>query len=126
MFEIASQKKFRFVTRKGNITAEDVWDLPLNDNSGASLNDLAKSLNREIKDNAEESFVETKSPSNKDLETKFSIVKRVIEVRLEKIEKRKTASVAKEKKEQVLRLIADKENDVLAGKSIEELRAMLD
>ncbi|MCP4374004.1 MAG: hypothetical protein GY797_38755 [Deltaproteobacteria bacterium] len=125
MFEIASRRKLRFPTRKGNLTAEDLWDLPLTSKNGASLDNLAKSLNKEIKETDEESFVEAKSTVSKDLETKFAIVKRVIVVRLEQVEKRKNAKVAKEKREQILRLIADKENDQLASKSLEELKALL-
>jgi hypothetical protein len=125
-FEKASKMKYRFTTRKGNLTTEDLWDLPLTSNSGVSLDDLAKALNKEIKENAEESFVLTKTTSNKDLETKFSIVKRVIEVRLEEIETRKTAAARKAKKEQLLQLIYDKENAALSNKSIDELRAMLE
>jgi len=126
LFEVATKKKLRFVTRKGNLTAEDLWDLPLTSKTNASLDNLAKSLNKEIKESAEESFVEAKSAVSKDLETKFAIVKRVIEVRLESANKMKLAHKAKEKREQILRLIADKENDALAGKSIEELKALLD
>jgi hypothetical protein len=125
-FEKASKMKYRFTTRKGNLTTEDLWDLPLTSESGVSLDDLAKALNKEIKENAEESFVLTKTTSNKDLETKFSIVKRVIEVRLEEIETRKTAAARKAKKEQLLQLIYDKENAALSNKSIDELRAMLE
>lgn len=127
MFEIASQKKLRFATMKGGITTEDLWDLPLTSTVGPSLENIWQDLNKKIKEaDSNESPFGVKSTTDRDLETKFSIVKRVIEVRLKMAEARKNAVVKKEKNEQILRLIYDKENDALAGKSIEDLRKMLD
>lgn len=127
MFEIASQKKLRFTTVKGGITAEDLWDLPLTSKISPSLENIWQGLNKKIKEaDRNESPFGVKSTTDKDLETKFSIVKRVIEVRLEMAEARKNASAKKEKNEQILRLIYDKENDALASKSIEDLKKMLE
>ena len=126
MFEKAIFNKYRFSTPKGNLTTEDVCDLPLTSKSGCSLDDLARSLNKQIRELKEESFVTVRSTSTTELETKLEIVKRVIQVRLEAIEKRRNMAKNKEKKERYLRLIADKENDAAAGLSIEELRKLVD
>ncbi len=129
MFELACQDKLRFTVQGmgGNLTTEDLFDLPLTNANGVSLDSIAITLNKAIKETAEgESFVKTKSKTNKELETKFAIVKRVIEIRLTSAEAKQNAAAKKEKNEQIMRLIADKENDELKGKSLEELKGMLD
>ena len=125
LFEKASELKLRFITSKGCLTTEDLWDLPLTSKHGPSLDGIAKSLRKDIKESTEESFVKKKTDIDAILETKFSIVKRVIEVRLENAEKKKMAIKTKEKRQQILELIADKEKDQRSNLSIEELKAML-
>lgn len=125
MFEQASRKKLRFDTVAGNITVEDLWDLPLTSVSGASLDTLAKSLNKAVKESDEESFVVKKTTLNEVLDLKFSIVKHVIEVRLEEIEQKENAAARKAKKEMIMGIIADKQNDKLKNTSIKKLEEMV-
>ncbi len=125
MFEKATQFKFRFNSRKGLISAEDLWDLPLTHANGTSLDQVAKDLSREIKDRDVESFVEIKDNIDLVLETKLAIVKHIIKVRLAIIDTTKLAMETQQKRQQILTLIADKKNDELKGKTIEELEAMI-
>ena len=126
MFEKASRLKLRFSTALGNATIEDLWDMPLiSRKAGASLDDLAKSLNRSIKDGEEESFVTQKSAANTVLSLKFDIVKHVIKVKLEEAEASEKATEIKAKKEKILSIIADKEDEALKGKSATELKELL-
>jgi len=122
MFEIAAAAKLRFNTpmKGGNMTAEDLFDLSL-----PGLNKIAKSLNKQIKETSEETFIGDKSTVDKELETKFSIVKRVIEIRLAARDAIENAKEVKDFNEQIKRLIHDKENDELKGKSIEELKGLM-
>ena len=99
MFEKASRLKLRFDTPKGMITTEDVWDLPLTSRNGASLDNLAKDLNRTIKETEEESFVADKSARNTVLELKFDIVKHIIEVKKAELTASKKAVEIKAEKE---------------------------
>jgi hypothetical protein len=119
MFKQATKEKFRFSTGRGNITVEDLWDLPLNE-----IDVLAKKLNREVKDSAEESFIAKRTAETKRLEARFEIVKAVIKERLEDIEVQESRVREKAKKERILSIIADKEDEELAGKSVEELKGM--
>ena len=125
MFEKATRGKYRYDTAKGKINTEDLWDMPLSSPDGFSLDDLAKSLNRKLKASEEESFVQKKSNASSILDSKFSIVKRVIEVKLAQIEDNEATAVKKAKKDQILGILADKEEGSLRDKTPEELEKML-
>ena len=120
MFITATRLKLRYKTSVGSIATEDLWDLTLE-----SLNTLAKSLNKELKDAQEESFIGTKSKANAILEIKFEIVKYVIKVKLEEAEKRKSAAERKAKREILLATIEEIEGKELKNKPLAELRAEL-
>lgn len=126
MFQQASKLKLRFQTKSGNVTAEDLWDLPLTSAKGASLDNLAKQLSKELKENSEESFVSVKTTKNAELELKFEIVKHVIKVKLEENEKSKNALVIKAKKQKIMELIEAKENEAMAAQGIDELKKALE
>jgi hypothetical protein len=83
MFEQAARLKVRYSTAKGQLTVEDLWDLPLTSTTGkANLNDIAKGLNRELKNADDEDFVNRATSTNTELALKFDIVKHIIAVRL--------------------------------------------
>lgn len=122
----ASRMKLRFETPKAMISVEDLWDIPMTSRTvGVSLDDIAKGLNRKIKESEEESFVVKRSTKNKELELKFEIVKYIIGVRLNEIEQAKKVKENAQQREKILSLIADKEDEELKSKSKEELLAML-
>ena len=126
MFEKATRRKYRFGTCKGNITTEDLWDLPLISADGFCLDDLAKDLNRAHKEAGEESFVKKESCAGSLLAAKLDVVKRVIEVKLADAEAKENAAARKEKKEKILGILADKEDTSLRRKSKSDLEKMLD
>ncbi|RKZ35289.1 MAG: hypothetical protein DRQ49_19675, partial [Gammaproteobacteria bacterium] len=70
LFERASKQKLRFNTAKGTIDTEDLWDLPLQSKKNISLDLIAISLSKAVKESSEESFVEVKNTINKELELK--------------------------------------------------------
>ncbi len=126
MFKRASRLKLRFRTVKGDVSTEDLWDIPLTSRTtGFSLNDLAKSLSKAVKEDAEEDFVAKKSAANSVLDLKFSIVKEVIKDRLEERELNKNRVAAKAQKEKILSIIASKEDEALLSMDIEELKKMV-
>lgn len=125
-FEQASKMKLRFGTERGSITVEDLWDLPLIANTGLNLDDIAKDLNRDLKESEEESFVVKKNKVNDILELKFSIVKRIIDVKLADVEQKKNAAEIKAKKEQILEILADQEINALKRKSKTVLKKLYD
>lgn len=125
MFEQASRLKLRFDTARGMVTTEDLWDIPLI-NSGVCLDDIAKTLNKLVKESGEESFVVKKSRDNAVLTLKFDIVKHIIGVKLADIEAQEQATEVKAKKAHIMSIISDKQDDELKGKSVKSLKKMLD
>lgn len=127
LFKEASKKKFRFETPKGNLLTEDLWDLPLitKNLSGTSLDNLAKEINRQLKESTEESFVTETTAINSILEAKLDIIKCVIKEKLEDAKARMNRVARKEKKEKILSIIADKEDVSLMNNSIDDLKKML-
>lgn len=125
MFEFATKNKLRFATKVGEVTVEDLWDLPLTSTKGVSLDDTAKSINKELKSSEEESFVVKTIKTNEVLGLKLDIVKHIIRVRLDENEAAQNAMVAKAKKQKIMELIEAKKNEAMAGKSLDELEAML-
>jgi hypothetical protein len=121
IFELATRKKFRFKMDKGFVTTEDLWDLKLED-----LNRIAVSLNKQIKESSDESFIKTKSSADKDLQAHFDVVKHIIDVKLAEKEAKLVAIEREEKRERLRDLIAKKELSALESKTLDELRAELD
>lgn len=127
MFEKATRQKLRFNSSKGLLTVEDLWDLPLTSTTGKpNLDDIAKSLNREIREgDGETSFVEPTSPKNTTTQLAFEIVKHVIAVRIAERNAAADAQKKRETKQKIMEIIENKQNEALAGKSLEELQAMV-
>lgn len=125
LFATASRLKLRFDTPQGPLSAEDLWDLPLKSRSGrANLDDIAIGLDKAIKESGTTSFVDETTKENDELKLKFDIVLQVIGVRKEENVAAETKRANAEKKQQILGLIAQKENDALAGESIDKLREL--
>ena len=126
MFETASRLALRFNTTVGQITVEDLWQLPLTSASKVCLNGIAKGLAKELRESNEDNFVGDKTPTTTTLELKFDIVKHIIEVKLEEANTKKLATAKKEQDALILSIIAKKQNEALEGKSVEELMKMLE
>lgn len=126
IFEQATKNKLRFQTTKGSISVEDLWDLPLTSPRGTSLDSMAIALDQSLRTKGV-SFVDTTvAVANAADQLRFEIIKHVIGVRMKAKDTAEKAKATRQRNDQIRRLIADKENDVLAGKSIEELQDMLE
>jgi hypothetical protein len=119
IFEVATRNKFRFAFR-GSLSIEDLWDLGLKD-----LDTIFKALNGQLKQEKEESLLETKTQANEELDMKIQIVKHIVQTKLEEDNLRAKAKEMKQQKQKILELIESKQNADLANKSLEELQKML-
>jgi hypothetical protein len=128
IFEQASRNKTRFDFPKGILSVEDLWDLPLTSATGkANLDFIERELRRQLKESEEESFVvKTATTRNASTQLKFDLVRHVILARLAENEALALAKANKEKKQQLMALIVQKENEQLSGTSLEELRKMVE
>ena len=78
IFEIATREKIRFETSRGEIGVEELWDVPLTSKNQFDLDNIAKAVNKKIKDQEEESFVKVKSAESNTLKLKLEVVKRAL------------------------------------------------
>lgn len=121
IFEKASKLKLRFASSKGQISTEDLWDLSL-----TNLDSLAKTVNKSLKEEAEESFIgERKSSSTTLQELRLDILKHVISVKLEEKENARIRAEKNAKIAQLKELLNSKKNEELASKSSDEIEKML-
>jgi hypothetical protein len=128
MFEKSSRMKLRIDTPQGLISVEDLWDIPLTSKTGrANLDDIAKGLNKKLKEEGEvKSFVNKTEEVDESTQLMFDIAKHIIAVRLEENAAVNLAKANKDKKQQLLAIIALKEGEALAGKSLDELKKMVE
>lgn len=127
LFIAASRNKVRFDTVQGQLSVEDLWDLPLQTTRGgrACLDTIAIELDQQLKNAGTTSFVDEAPVGNDELKMKFDIVLHVIEVRKAENKAAEVLRANAERKQKILSLIADKENDALASKSVDELRSLV-
>jgi len=128
MFEIATRYALRFETVKGFVTVEDLWTIPLTSKTGFDLDTIAKELNKAIKQMSEEESFVTKSDtrSESDLyETKFKIVKYIIDVKLADKEVRELATKRKAERQVLIDILNRKESQALEDLSADEIRKRL-
>jgi hypothetical protein len=79
-----------------------------------------------MRDEKEESLLEVKSEQDEILELKIDIVKHIFKELLMEQEERKDKLVKAEKKQRLLNIIEEKQEESLKSKSIEELTKLVD
>lgn len=123
IFAKASKQRLRFDSAKGPLSTEELWQLKLTD-----LNEIAKKVNKAIKDNGEETFLSTPTSTDKKVvadKLRLDILKEVINV------KEAAAKASKDRAEKIAQLenlkqiIATKKGEELANKSIDELTTLM-
>ena len=119
IFEVATRKKYRY-PYKGMITTEDLWDLSL-----TALDSIYKTLNKQAKQSQEESLLNT-SASNETLENQIAIIKYIVATKQQEQVDRLKEKERAEQKQKIMEILADKQDETLKGKSVEELQKMLE
>lgn len=127
IFETATKQKLRFSTPKGLLAVEDLWDLPLQSQTGkVNLDDIAKGINANLKESEVESFVTKGTVSNAADRLRLDILKRVIEVRVQESEVRANQRANAERKQMLLDALAEKRVENLSSLTEEQIQAELD
>ena len=126
MFEAATRKKLRFVSTRGEISVEQLWDVPLRSEDEFNLDVIAKAVNKGLKAIAEESFVATRSdPAQERQELTLGIIKHVISTKLDDEAKARSRANQSQEKAKLLEALASKETSELGELSREQLEARI-
>lgn len=105
---------------KGSVNIYDLWNLQLGE-----LDALYRQLSKESKNSAAEGeglLSTRKSKADAILELKKELVKYVFTVLSEEKEKKASQALRKQKGQELLALIAEKEHEGQKGKSLDDLR----
>ena len=119
LFLLATRKKYRFPYR-GSVSVEDLWDLSM-----TALDDVYKSLNREVKKQIEDSLL-SETVGDAELQNKLEIVKYVFATKKAEAQARKEEAKNAEKRNRILEILEQKQDESLKNMSEEELRKLLD
>ena len=126
IFEYATRSKLRFASSRGELTTEQLWDVPLRSQDGFNLNAVAKATNESVKALNEENFVETtKTPGHTRIETALEVVKHIIDVKLAGEAATKKRADNKLKREKLLAVLAEKQDGKLSEMSERELKKQI-
>lgn len=126
MFEKASRLKLRFDTPKGQLSVEDLWDLPLHSLTGkANLDDVARVLDADLQADSNRSFVNKATSADEILKLKFDIVIHVINTRLDEREASNKLAEKREQKQKIMAIIEQKKDAALSEASLADLEKML-
>ena len=127
LFELATRQELRYPSCRGPLTTEQLWKMPLQSKSVPefSLDDVAKQINRELKETTEQSFVTPTSAANSSLELMLDVVKHIIAVKIAENAEAANAQARKTEREQLLALKADKQHEALRTLTPEQIDARL-
>ena len=126
IFEQATRRAIRFESAKGDLSVEQLWDLPLQSRNQFDLDTVAKTVNRQLNAVTEESFVSVReNPAKETLSLKLELVKHIISVKLQEAEEARNRANKASEKEKLLRLLDEKQNEALRALTPEELQERL-
>lgn len=120
IFKQASKLKLRFQTTKGILSTEQLWDLSL-----ADLDTLAVSLEEAVTKSKSKSFLVKQTTENETVKLQFDVVLNVLKTKSEELEQIKSAREIKAHNAKILSLIAEKQEEGLKSKSVEDLEKLL-
>jgi hypothetical protein len=127
IFEQATRAKLRFDSPQGQLSVEDLWELPLTSTSSAkaNLDAIAIGLQRALREVGEiVSFVKPVVQKTNDFQLRFDVVKHIIDVKVAERDAEAEAKSRREKKQRVLEIIESRKDEELRGKSLDELTAL--
>ena len=126
LFLQATREKFRFESSKGDLSVEQLWDLPLTSRTGFDLDTVAKAVNANLKSSNEESFVNvSNNPTVSRLQAQLEVVKAIIEVKLVQAEAAKKRALRLAERQRLMEVLHSKKDQELQGLSVEEIERRL-
>ena len=126
IFEQASREKLRFSTNRGDLTVEQLWELPLQSKTQFDLDSIAKNVYHDLKGRAEESFVSVSTdPMKATLELMLEILKHIIAVKQEENAAKLNKARTEQERARIAEIINKKQDAALENESLEQLQARL-
>ena len=126
LFLQATREKFRFESSKGDLSVEQLWDLPLTSRTGFDLDTVAKAVNANLKSSNEESFVNvSNNPAVSRLQAQLEVVKAINEVKLVQAEAAKKRAEKAAERQRLMEVLHSKKDQELQGLSVEEIERRL-
>jgi hypothetical protein len=127
VYKYAAQNRLRFESVRGDLTVEQLFELPLTSRTGFDLDTVARTVSTELKSLASESFVNTEKtdPRQRPLEVALEIVKDVIKTKQEENDARLNKAKKAEERKKILDAIGAKKDQQLTQASLEELEQKL-
>lgn len=124
IYKQAAQQKLRFETNKGNLTVEQLFDLPLTVLATAIRN-LRGTMKKEVQVEDDLSFLDQPIKANTANQLRFEILKDIYLTKKAEAVAIITNREREERNQRIMELIKNKQDKELENKSIEELKAML-
>lgn len=119
MFEQATRLKLRWITSRGVVGVEDLWDLSL-----STLDVIAVALHKQLNETSI-SFVKPAGTDDSGLQLRFDVIKHIIDVKVKDRDESLVARDRAAKKQQLLEILARKQTSELETKTTEELTNMI-
>jgi hypothetical protein len=127
IFERAARGKYRFSSVRGELTTEQLFDLPLDSKNGFNLNVIAIDLDNALESSARKSFIAPIDTNDQrsELEAKLEIVKVVIAGKLADRAAAETRVLRAEKRRRLQEALARKDDEALSSASRDDILAQL-
>lgn len=132
IFERAARSKLRYPSVKGELTTEDLWDLPLIASARATrdvkvdLDTIARSVSVTLRGMDQDSFVELKPDPRKGiLELQLEILKHIIASKVADQQAAQTRADKAEQRRILTEALAQKETAEVGAMSKEEILSKL-
>lgn len=127
IYKEAAQLCLLFPSIRGSLSVTDLFELPLTSRNGFDLDNVAKSVNLALKEEAEESFVEkSTNPTKARLQLMLDIVKDVIETKQEQAKKATRLKANQSEKARLLEVLHGKKDQELQALTPAEIQARID
>lgn len=126
IFKQATKLKLRFSSVRGDLTVEDLWDLPLTSKSNLSLDGVGKPIQKALRESDEDSLVAIPTTSENELNSlRLAIIKEIISVKQEENLIKQNQAAIESQKALLKQALASKKVDEINSLSVEEIEKRL-
>ena len=126
IFKQATKLKLRFSSVRGDLTIEDLWDLPLTSKSNLSLDGVGKPIQKALRESDEDSLVAVPTTSKNELNSlRLALIKEIISVKQEENLIKQNQAAIESQKALLKQALASKKIDEINGLSVEEIEKRL-